>query len=999
MIGQTISHFHILEKLGEGGMGVVYKAEDANLKRTVAIKFLPRGLEAHEPERARFLQEAQAASAINHPNVCTIYEISQYEGQQFIVMEYVDGKTLRQMVPVQKTQTALDYAIQIGEALQDAHSKGIVHRDIKTDNIMVNTKNQVKVMDFGLAKLKGSLKLTKTSSTVGTLAYMAPEQIEGGEVDARSDIFSFGVVLYEMLTGHLPFRGEHEAAMMYSILNEEPESLQKYLLDAPLELLHVLNRALEKDPRDRYQNVTEMVIDLRRLKKETSRVVRPSEGQFGTLEKPSEGYIEGLLRKKWIRPSAISAGAVVVLVLLYFLVWPSIHSLFFSPKRIQIAVISFENQTGDPQFDYLRTAIPNLLITSLEQSSALRVTTWERMRDLLKQMGKADAQTINTDLGFELCRRDSVKALVTGSFVKMGEMFATDVKVLDVESKQLLKSAGSKGEGVGSILKVQIDELGKQIATGIGLPEAIVATEQKAIANVTTASLEAYNFYLRGVQDLDKFYHKDARRSLEKAIALDSTFAMAHLYLGRACGALGDQQSRRTAYERALKFSGRVTRKEKLFIESASASVLEGDREKEYRILKQLEAEFPQEKEVHYRLGVFGIFGKEDAINQFQQAIALDPTYGLAVNQLAYRYSYEGDYEKALEWFKRYASISPGDANPYDSMGEMYYFMGKLDESIARYKEALEIRPDFDSYFSIAYVYALREEYEEAMKWIEKCPLENRPLVQQFQAHVSRSFNAYWLGSNSRALSTIAAASEVFRQAHNPNYEGGIAILKAVILAEQGDFEGARNLWGSDNKLWNAGFPGYPEYFNAFCRLQQARLSEKQVRTQLVEEALGEASSALQKLTGYFRMWLLLLCHQIQGELLVSNGKIEEAINHLKNPPALPMPSLTVAGFIVYYNLTFPRGGLARAYVQKGDLDSAIAEYERITRFDPASKDRRLIHPLHRYELAKLYEKKGLKEKAIAQYERFLMLWKNADSDRPEPKDARARLARLRRQS
>ncbi len=274
MIGQTISHFHILEKLGEGGMGVVYKAEDADLKRTVALKFLPRGLEAQEPERARFLQEAQAASAINHPNVCTIHEIATKGDQQFIVMEYVDGKTLRQLVPVQKTQTAIDYAVQIGEALQEAHSKGIVHRDIKTDNIMVNTKNQMKVMDFGLAKLKGSLKLTKTSSTVGTLAYMAPEQIEGGEVDARSDIFSFGVVLYEMLTGHLPFRGEHEAAMVYSIVNEEPIPIQKHLPEISSELVHILNRALEKDPDDRYQNVAEMVIDLRRLKKETGRVYR-----------------------------------------------------------------------------------------------------------------------------------------------------------------------------------------------------------------------------------------------------------------------------------------------------------------------------------------------------------------------------------------------------------------------------------------------------------------------------------------------------------------------------------------------------------------------------------------------------------------------------------------------------------------------------------------------------------------------------------------------------
>ena len=298
MIGQTISHFRILEKLGEGGMGVVYKAEDTQLKRVVALKFLPRGLEAHEPERVRFLQEAQAASAINHPHVCTIHEIAAEGDQQFIVMEYIDGKTLRQMVPLQKTQTAIDYAIQIGEALQEAHSKGIVHRDIKTDNIMVNAKNQIKVMDFGLAKLKGSVKLTKTSSTVGTLAYMAPEQIEGGEADARSDIFSFGVVLYEMLTGHLPFRGEHEAAMMYSILNEEPQPLSHFSENIPSNIASIMSKALQKDPLSRYQTLQEMIRDLKNApaiqspKQEKAVVVLP----FDDLspERDQEYFSDGL---------------------------------------------------------------------------------------------------------------------------------------------------------------------------------------------------------------------------------------------------------------------------------------------------------------------------------------------------------------------------------------------------------------------------------------------------------------------------------------------------------------------------------------------------------------------------------------------------------------------------------------------------------------------------------------------------------------------------------
>jgi serine/threonine protein kinase len=274
MIGQTISHYKILEKLGEGGMGVVYKAEDTKLDRIVALKFLPHHLTANEAEKARFLQEAKAAAALNHPNVCSVIDIQEFAGQQFIIMEYVDGSTLRQIVPVQKMEQAIKYAVQIGEALQAAHAKSIVHRDIKSDNIMVSSDGRVKVMDFGLAKLKGSLKLTKTSSTVGTLSYMAPEQLQGAEVDARSDIFSFGVVLFELLTGHIPFRGEHEAALMYSIVNEEPEPLTKYVPGASPELLHILSRALEKSPEDRYQQVAEMVIDLRRLQKQSTKVTR-----------------------------------------------------------------------------------------------------------------------------------------------------------------------------------------------------------------------------------------------------------------------------------------------------------------------------------------------------------------------------------------------------------------------------------------------------------------------------------------------------------------------------------------------------------------------------------------------------------------------------------------------------------------------------------------------------------------------------------------------------
>ena len=276
MIGQTISHYHILEKLGEGGMGVVYKAQDTKLDRLVALKFLPDRVQRDESAKARFIQEARSAAGLNHPNICTVHGVEDVDGSLFIVMEYVEGGELGGKIPFAKTEEAIKVAAQIGEALQEAHAKGIVHRDIKADNIMLTAKGQAKVMDFGLAKLKGALKLTRTSSTVGTLGYMAPEQVQGEEADTRSDVFSFGVLLYEMLTGKLPFRGEHEAAMVYSIVNEEPQDITSLKPDLSPFVVNLINRCLEKDPDDRYQTMQDAVSELRRSLKKTSRVLRKS---------------------------------------------------------------------------------------------------------------------------------------------------------------------------------------------------------------------------------------------------------------------------------------------------------------------------------------------------------------------------------------------------------------------------------------------------------------------------------------------------------------------------------------------------------------------------------------------------------------------------------------------------------------------------------------------------------------------------------------------------
>ena len=471
MIGKTISHYKILEKLGEGGMGVVYKAEDTKLKRTVALKFLPKELEAHEPERARFLQEAQAASALNHPNICTIHDLREHEGQQFIVMEFVDGMTLRRKIQEArskihdarcKIQDFLGYAIQIGEALQEAHTHAIFHRDVKPENIMVNVKNQIKVMDFRLAKLKGSLKLTRTSSTVGTLAYMAPEQIQGGEVDARSDIFSFGIVLYEMLTGHLPFRGEHEAAMMYSILNEEPQPISNFRTDIPSHIASVVSKALKKDLTQRYQSVIELINDLKNA--------------------------------------------------------PAIQ---LQKQEKSIVVLPFENLSPDPDQEYFSDGLTEEVISDLSTVRALRVISRSSAMTF-----KGTKKTIP-----EIARQVNVQYVLEGSVRKAGNNLRITAQLIDATNDAHLWAEKYSGT-LDDVFDIQ-ERVSRAIVNSLRVkfgPE-----EDKRIAERPIPNVHAYECYLRAKRDIETFTEDGLRRALrylQKGLEIVGENAMLYAGMG-----------------------------------------------------------------------------------------------------------------------------------------------------------------------------------------------------------------------------------------------------------------------------------------------------------------------------------------------------------------------------------------------------------------------------------------------------------------------------------
>jgi len=485
MIGQVISHYKITEKLGEGGMGVIYKAHDARLDRTVALKFLPSHIYTGDVERERFLQEARAAAALNHPNVCTVFDIGEHDGLPYIVMEYLDGETLRHKIrqKLPSLKESLEYAIQIGEALKAAHEKEIVHRDIKSENIMITTQGQIKVMDFGLAKLKGSLKLTKTSSTIGTLAYMAPEQIQGEEVDARSDIFSFGVVLFEMVTGQMPFHGEYDSAMMYAILNDEPQSPQTFRSEIPEKLSDIISKALEKDPDLRYQVVKGILADLKRLKRDSGRVLRTAAVEVP--QPPEEIATTEVASEEKPLPS--------------------------------IAVLPFVNMSADPEQEYFCDGMAEEIINALTHVRDLHIVA--RTSAFFFKGKDVDIE--------EIGRKLHVETILEGSVRKAGNRLRITAQLVNVADGYHLWSERYDRQ-LEDVFEIQ-DEISMAIVEKLKVE--LLGEQQDGLVRQPTENMEAYALYLKGRFFLNKLSPADTYKAVscyQQAIDLDPGFALAY---------------------------------------------------------------------------------------------------------------------------------------------------------------------------------------------------------------------------------------------------------------------------------------------------------------------------------------------------------------------------------------------------------------------------------------------------------------------------------------